>query len=239
MDTQNDEKGSAPMKDDNITDITTYLERHSDEIGNRILASYPALYGADEAPSPLLSRMVRVPYPAQTLAIMGVSKRWQLARNANVVAECGAGMFAELMPLLRKRRLLLTISLVEGDTVRATVVPQKACDTEDNALTTPLAITGTAEELDRDLPQQLVEFTGAHLQLQSTLASAKAEMDAAAKAAREEARKKTSKPSSVSSPTTQSTPATTTAPPEPEAPSLFALVAQAETTAAQEGGEAS
>ena len=35
--------------------------------------------------------MVRVPYPAQTLAIMGVSKRWQLARNANVVAECGAG----------------------------------------------------------------------------------------------------------------------------------------------------
>ena len=111
-------------------------------------------------------------------------------------------MFAELMPLLRKRRLLLTISLVEGDTIRATVVPQKASNTEDNALTTPLAITGTAEELDRDLPQQLVEFTGAHLQLQTTLASAKAEMDAAAKAAREEARKKTSKPSSASSPTT-------------------------------------
>ena len=113
-------------------------------------------------------------------------------------------MFTELMPLLRKRRLLLTISLVEGDTIRATVVPQKASDTEDNALTTPLAITGTAEELDRDLPQQLVEFTGAHLQLQTTLASAKAEMDAAAKAAREEARKKTSKPSSATSPTTHS-----------------------------------
>src|SRR5664279_1618152 len=72
-------------------------------------------------------------------------------------------MFTELMPLLRKRRLLLTISLIEGDTIRATVVPQKASDTEDNSLTTPLAITGTAEELDRDLPQQLVEFTGAHL----------------------------------------------------------------------------
>ena len=107
-------------------------------------------------------------------------------------------MFSELMPLLRKRGALLTISLVEGDTIRATVVPQKASDTEDNALTTPLAITGTAEELDRDLPQQLVEFTGAHLQLQTTLASAKAEMEAAAKAAREEARKKTSKPSSDS-----------------------------------------
>ena len=52
-------------------------------------------------------------------------------------------MFSELMPLLSKRRLLLTISLVEGDTIRATVVPQKASDTEDNAVTTPLAITGT------------------------------------------------------------------------------------------------
>jgi PRTRC genetic system protein E len=48
--------------------------------------------------------------------------------------------------------LLLTNSFVEGDTIRATVVPQKSSDTGDNALTTPLAITGTAEELDRDLP---------------------------------------------------------------------------------------
>lgn len=145
-------------------------------------------------------------------------------------------MFAELMPLLRKRRLLLTISLVEGDTIRATVVPQKTSDTEDNALTTSLVITGTAEELDRDLPQQLVEFTGAHLQLQNTLASAKAEMDAAAKAAREEARKKTSKPSSVTSPTTSAAQAATPVPPKPEAPSLFAPQGEPERTAAQEGG---
>src|SRR5271157_3462856 len=116
-------------------------------------------------------------------------------------------MFTELLPLLRKRGLLLTISLVEGDTIRATVVPQKACDTEDSALTTPLAITGTAEELDRDLPQRLVEFTGAHLQLQTTLTSAKAEMEAAAKAAREEARKKTSKPAVSTSPATPAAPA--------------------------------
>ena len=151
-------------------------------------------------------------------------------------------MFEELMPLLRKRRLLLTISLIEGDTIRATVVPQKASDTEDKALTIPLAITGTAEELDRDLPQQLVEFTGAHLQLQTTLASAKAEMEAAAKAAREEVRKKTSKPSGVTSPATSATPAPAPVPREPEAPSLFAQQAQPETTAAEEeeeGGEAS
>ena len=75
----------------NLDTIHDYLRSHSDEIGQRILSSFPALHGADEAPSPLLSRMVRAPYAAQTLAIMGVSKRWQLARNANVVAECGAG----------------------------------------------------------------------------------------------------------------------------------------------------
>ena len=74
-----------------LDSIHDYLRSHSEEIGARILSSYPALHGAEEAPSPLLSRMVRVPYPAQSLAIMGVSKRWQLARNANVVAECGAG----------------------------------------------------------------------------------------------------------------------------------------------------
>lgn len=79
------------MTVDNITNIATYLRTHADEIGERILSSYPALHGVEEAPSPLLSRMVRVPYPAQTLAIMGVSGRWKLARNANVVAECGAG----------------------------------------------------------------------------------------------------------------------------------------------------
>lgn len=45
-------------------------------------------------------------------------------------------MLAEPMPLLRKRRLLLTTSVVEGDTISATVVPQKASDTEGNALTT-------------------------------------------------------------------------------------------------------
>lgn len=106
-------------------------------------------------------------------------------------------MFTELMPLLRKRGLLITISLVEGDTLRATVLPQKSTAAEGIAMTTPLAITGTAEDLDRDLPHQLTEFVGAHLQLQRTLASAKEDMDAAAKAAREEARKKTSKPTTL------------------------------------------
>jgi len=145
-------------------------------------------------------------------------------------------MFTELMPLLRKRRLIFTISLVEGDTIRATVLPQKASETEDTAITTPLAITGTAEELDRDLPQQLVEFVGAHLQMQSTLASAKAEMEAAARAAREEARKKTTKPSSPTTPAKQSAPDPTTMPEPALEPSLFAPQEQRQTAAARDGG---
>jgi PRTRC genetic system protein E len=98
------------------------------------------------------------------------------------------------------------------------VLPQKASETDDKSTTTPLAITGTAEELDRDLPQQLVEYVGSHLQLQSTLASAKADMDAAAKAAREEARKKTAKPATVSKASMPDVPAKS----EPDSePSLF------------------
>ena len=56
-------------------------------------------------------------------------------------------MFTELMPLLRKRRLLLTIALIEGDTIRATVVPQKASETEDNALTTQIGRASCRERV--------------------------------------------------------------------------------------------
>lgn len=147
-------------------------------------------------------------------------------------------MFTELKPLLRKRGLIFTISLVEGDTIRVTVLPQKASETDDNTLTTPLAITGTAQELDRDLPQQLVEFVGAHLQLQSTLASAKADMEAAAKAAREDVRKKSSRPSPVTTPLNSSAPtapAVSESQQEPE-PSLFATADKGETPTDQDGG---
>jgi PRTRC genetic system protein E len=147
-------------------------------------------------------------------------------------------MFTELMPLLRKRGLIFTISLVEGETIRATVLPQKSTETDNNAVTTPLAITGTAEELDRDLPQQLVEFVGAHLQLQTTLASAKAEMETAAKAAREDVRKKSSKPLTATTPSSStilSAPATSESRQESE-PSLFATPDQGQTPTAQTGG---
>jgi hypothetical protein len=45
----------------NFETLHDYLAAHSDEIGERILSSYPALFGAQEIPSPLLSQMLRSP----------------------------------------------------------------------------------------------------------------------------------------------------------------------------------
>jgi hypothetical protein len=39
----------------------------------------------------MISKLLRKPYPAQTLAIMGLVRRWQQARAGAVVAECGTG----------------------------------------------------------------------------------------------------------------------------------------------------
>ena len=137
-------------------------------------------------------------------------------------------MFKELAPCLRQRAVLLTVTHIEEDKIRVNIIPQKLKDGENAALTTPLTVTGTAEELDRDLPATLVDFVSAHLQLKNTLDRAKAEMDAAAKAAQAEARSKSktsatkaatksevTKPAEAPRPTPQATPA------PPKAASLF------------------
>ncbi len=49
------------------------------------------------------------------------------------------------------------------------VVPKKLKDDENKALTTPLTVTGTAEELDAELGSTLIDFVGSHLQLKNTL----------------------------------------------------------------------
>jgi PRTRC genetic system protein E len=103
-------------------------------------------------------------------------------------------MFQELLPLLSQRVLILTLSRVTEQEVCVNVIPKplKSDQRDDDAaLTTPLAVTGTPKELDEQLPRQLVEFVETHLGLSSTLKSAKEQMEAAAKAARETARKST------------------------------------------------
>jgi PRTRC genetic system protein E len=103
-------------------------------------------------------------------------------------------MFQELMPLLAQRILLLTLSRVSDEKISVNIIPKPLkLDRQDDgaALTTPLSVTGTPKELDEQLPRQLVEFVETHLGLSSTLKIAKEQMEAAAKAAREAARKPT------------------------------------------------
>ncbi len=72
-------------------DINEYLRAWAPELGERILQTYPPLQGFDDAASPLTGQLLRKPFPAQTLAMMGVVKRWNEARGAAVIAECGTG----------------------------------------------------------------------------------------------------------------------------------------------------
>ena len=103
-------------------------------------------------------------------------------------------MFQQLVPLLRQRSILLTVTLLEDDQVRVNVMPKKIAEGENTALTTPMSFTGTAAELDEQLPAAISSFVASHLELKNTLTRAKEEMDAAAKAAQEEARNKAKHP---------------------------------------------
>lgn len=103
-------------------------------------------------------------------------------------------MFKELVPILRQRAVLLTVTLLEEEQIRVNIVPKKIKDGDNDALTTPLSVTGTAEELDTELSSTIVSFVASHLQLKNTLEKAKAEMAEAAKTAQAEARAKAKTP---------------------------------------------
>ena len=137
-------------------------------------------------------------------------------------------MFKELAPLLRHRSVLFTVSHLGDDQFRVNVLPKKIGDNENAALTIPVSVSGTAEDLDTQLAGTLVNFVSGHLELRNTLDRAKADMAAAATTAQAEARTKSrnqvakkevsftigSKPPSVEAPVEQK--------PEPaKTPSLF------------------
>jgi len=128
-------------------------------------------------------------------------------------------MFKELAPVLRDRAVLLTVTLVDADQIRVNIVPKKLKDGDNDALTTPLSVTGTAEDLDAELSSTIIGFVGSHLQMKNTLEKARAEMDAASKAAQAEARTKSKMPSKTAPPNTEVTHyAPTAKPAEPAKP---------------------
>jgi PRTRC genetic system protein E len=112
-------------------------------------------------------------------------------------------MFKELLPLITQRPLTITVAVVEEGRIRLNVIPQALkADDEANgkikhshrdeiteipdgavkALTAPLSLTGTAEEIDAKLPEILTHFTESHVGLQNTFDRARDQIAQAVKA---------------------------------------------------------
>jgi PRTRC genetic system protein E len=102
-------------------------------------------------------------------------------------------MFTELKPLLKQRVVMITVSDIGEGLLRVNIIPRKLGDggSEDNAsLTTPLTVTGKAEELDRDLAGQLASFTESIAKSGSNLEEVKTQHTAAVKAVEAENKKR-------------------------------------------------
>jgi PRTRC genetic system protein E len=155
-------------------------------------------------------------------------------------------MFVELLPILKNRPVLLTLALEGSEAIRVNVIPKrvKGSDSGDDALTTPLTVTGTPDELDREFAGQLVRFTDSFVKLGSNLAEIEAAHTTAVKAV--EAEKKKEIDSKRRASFSKTPPATAEAKPGPvmkdgkpvfgtktataEAPSLFDALGAASTS---------
>src|SRR2546427_2636315 len=100
------------------------------------------------------------------------------------------GFFAQLMPMLADRTVMMIVSKADEQHLTVSVIPKRLKDSENAALATPLCCTGTPEELDRELPTQVRDFVTGHVTLSNNLAEIQREREEAEKAAREELKKK-------------------------------------------------
>ena len=121
-------------------------------------------------------------------------------------------MFVELMPILAGRTVLITVAKVDDKTLRVNIIPHGKAD-DNPALSTPLTYTGPPEELDAELGKHLAGYVQTHQQTASTLAEAKATLEAAAKAAQDEAKRKKATVKSLT--TTVPEPASASSSPSP------------------------
>lgn len=147
------------------------------------------------------------------------------------------GLFSQLVPLLAHRAVLITVSrLDEGDVLQVNLCPRQLKEGENQALTTPLCVTGTASELDAEFVPQVSSFVVSHVRLNSNLAQIQKEIEEAEKAAREEAKKRQKSVGNGAKKAAEgSTPPPTKTEPVPVSPpmlSLFDEGAPAPTTAA-------
>jgi PRTRC genetic system protein E len=123
-------------------------------------------------------------------------------------------VFTELMPLLKQRVVMITISDIGEGLLRVNVIPRKldGSSDENGALTAPLSITGKADELDRELPGQLASFTESVTKTGSNLDELKIQHAAAVKAVEAENKKKIDDKKKGNGPKTGSAPPPAPAP---------------------------
>jgi PRTRC genetic system protein E len=121
-------------------------------------------------------------------------------------------MFTELKQLLVRRSLTITVAVLENEQVRVNVVPHSmpedqkvneqikyphkdeiaaVPDAAIKALTTPLSLTGTAEEIDAQFPAILSQYVESHVNLQQTFDRASSQISEAVKAIDERNKNKT------------------------------------------------
>jgi hypothetical protein len=74
-----------------LSTIYDYMRANASLLGARILLEYPALHQFEDPVSPRIENLLRKPFPAQTIAIMGLIKSWRGAQTGMVIAECGTG----------------------------------------------------------------------------------------------------------------------------------------------------
>ena len=81
-------------------------------------------------------------------------------------------MFRELMPLLKERTVMMTLSRIDDGTIRVCVIPKRLKEdnketAQETALCAPLAVTGTVDELDREFGGQLSRYSSSVIALAS------------------------------------------------------------------------
>jgi PRTRC genetic system protein E len=100
-------------------------------------------------------------------------------------------MFKELLPLLEGRTMILTAAK-NGDALTVTIYPKRNGDKEENPVgSTPLCVTGTAEELDHELPGLIAGYVEELGKFHGNLGQIKQQLADAATAAAEAAKVKT------------------------------------------------
>jgi len=127
-------------------------------------------------------------------------------------------VFTELLPLLKQRVLMITVSDIGNGMLRVNIIPRKLdADSDQNqALTTPLSITASADELDRELPAQLASFTESVVETGSNLEELRTQHAAAVKAVEAENKKRLEEKKKASGTKTPGAPPASTKTPEME-----------------------